>query len=86
MSDRAAELPSDADGLPPEVSDFDLIRLIGEGGFGRVWLATNRATGQLRAVKVIPLRATGTTDPAGRDSASEPKKTRWVSGHRILLS
>ncbi len=70
MSDRAAELPSDADGLPPEVSDFDLIRLIGEGGFGRVWLATNRATGQLRAVKVIPLRATGTTDPAGREITS----------------
>jgi serine/threonine protein kinase len=70
MSDRAAELPSDADGLPPEVSDFDLIRMIGEGGFGRVWLATNRATGQLRAVKVIPLHATGTTDPAGREITS----------------
>ncbi|MHC4399565.1 MAG: serine/threonine-protein kinase [Planctomycetota bacterium] len=70
MSDRAWESPSGADRLPPEVPDFELTRLIGEGGFGQVWLATNRATGRLRAVKVIPLRSSGTTDPAGREITS----------------
>jgi len=54
----------------PEIPDFDLIRPIGQGGFGRVWLAANRTTGRLRAVKVIASRSTGTTDPAGREIAS----------------
>ncbi len=58
---------------PPQVSDFDLIRVIGEGGFGRVWLAKSQTTGRLRAVKVIPLHgpagAAG-ADPAGREICS----------------
>ncbi len=70
VSEQAADpVPAD-DNLPPVVSDYDLIRLIGEGGFGRVWLASNRATGHLRAVKVIPLQRSGTTDPAGREITS----------------
>jgi len=40
---------------------------IGHGGFGQVWLAANRATGHLRAVKVIPLRRSGSIDLAGRE-------------------
>ncbi|GAF81121.1 unnamed protein product, partial [marine sediment metagenome] len=63
------DLPSN-DPTPPQVSDFDLIRIIGEGGFGRVWLATSQATGRLRAVKVISLHGAGSTDPAGREISS----------------
>ncbi|MGD0654974.1 MAG: serine/threonine-protein kinase [Thermoguttaceae bacterium] len=55
---------------PPQVPDYDLIRPIGEGGFGRVWLAANQTTGRLRAVKLIPLRRSGTTDAAGREIVS----------------
>jgi serine/threonine protein kinase len=58
------------DNPPPTVSDYDLLRLIGQGGFGQVWLAKNRTTGHLRAVKVIPLHRSGTTDPAGREITS----------------
>ena len=54
----------------PEVPDFELIRPVGEGGFGRVWLATNRTTGHLRAIKLISLRRSGGTDPAGREIMS----------------
>ena len=52
----AAEEPM-AQVAPPEVPDFELIRCIGRGGFGAVWLASNRTTGRLRAVKVIPLES-----------------------------
>lgn len=52
---------------PPPVPDFDLIRVIGEGGFGRVWLARNQTTGRLRAIKLIPLRG---GDAAGREISS----------------
>jgi hypothetical protein len=55
---------------PPQVPDYDLIRPIGEGGFGRVWLAANQTTGRLRAVKLIPLRHSGATDAAGREIVS----------------
>ena len=52
---------------PPQAPDFDFVRPIGEGGFGQVWLAVNRTTGQPRAVKVIPRRArTAAIRPAGK--------------------
>ena len=54
----------------PQVPDFDFLRPIGEGGFGQVWLAINRTTGQPRAVKVIPRARAGGRDPAGREIAS----------------
>ncbi len=54
----------------PSIPDLDLIRSIGRGGFGEVWLAVNRATGRLRAVKLIPLHGGGPADPAGRELVS----------------
>ncbi len=64
------DAPSTEISTPPHVPDFDLLRPIGEGGFGRVWLARNRTTGQPRAVKLIPLQRSGSPDPAGREIAS----------------
>jgi serine/threonine protein kinase len=54
----------------PEIPDFELVRLIGEGAFGQVWLATNRTTGSLRAVKIIPMRRAARGDPASREITS----------------
>ncbi|MCI0539009.1 MAG: WD40 repeat domain-containing serine/threonine-protein kinase [Verrucomicrobiales bacterium] len=36
----------------PEITDYDLLRRIGKGAYGEVWLARS-ATGQYRAVKVV---------------------------------
>ncbi len=55
---------------PPQAPDFDFVRPIGEGGFGQVWLAVNRTTGQPRAVKVILRAGANGRDPAGREIAS----------------
>jgi serine/threonine protein kinase len=68
MNSRSQE-PADRLGTP-EVPDFDLIRPIGEGAFGTVWLASNQTTGRLRAVKVIPLRSTTAGSPARREIVS----------------
>ncbi len=70
MCDPTAPLHPDEEVASPDVPDFDLIRPIGQGGFGRVWLATNRTTGHLRAIKVISLRRRGASDPAGREITS----------------
>jgi len=70
VCESAADSSSAEGSVPPEIPDFELIRCVGEGGFGQVWLATNRTTKHLRAVKVIPLQPAGTADPAGREITS----------------
>jgi WD40 repeat protein/serine/threonine protein kinase len=39
--------------IPPEIPDHRLIRCIGRGAFGEVWLARSNATGRYRAVKIV---------------------------------
>jgi hypothetical protein len=63
----AEDLPSQ---VPPRIPDLGLLRPIGSGGFGTVWLARNETTGKRCAVKVIPRRAAGSADPAGREIVS----------------
>lgn len=46
----------------PRVPDFDFVRCIGEGGFGQVWLAVNRTTGQ-----PVSRNRFDDRDPAGRE-------------------
>ncbi|HLA83769.1 MAG TPA: serine/threonine-protein kinase [Thermoguttaceae bacterium] len=69
----------------PEVPDFDLLRPIGEGGFGRVWMARNRTTGRLRAVKLIAKSRVGTADPAGREMASITRLEATLRHHHPNL-
>jgi serine/threonine protein kinase len=75
MIDSTEDYPPQPQQPAPRVPDFELIRPIGQGGFGQVWLATNLTTGHLRAVKVISLRNSGATGypqagPAGREITS----------------
>ena len=37
----------------PSVPDYDLLRRIGGGAYGEVWLARSQATGALRAAKIV---------------------------------
>jgi serine/threonine protein kinase len=70
MNEQAPENSMDSEQPIPAIPDYELIRPIGEGGFGQVWLATNRITGHLRAVKVIPLQGSTRTGAAGREIMS----------------
>ena len=47
----SATLPASAR-RPPPVPDYELLRRIGSGSYGDVWLARN-VLGQFRAVKVV---------------------------------
>jgi hypothetical protein len=77
--------PTDATSPPPSIPDVDLVRPIGRGGFGEVWLGLNRATGALKAVKIIPLKGHA-ADPAGREIVSLAQlESHHLSRHPHLL-
>jgi serine/threonine-protein kinase len=72
-------------GPPPVIPDVELVRRIGRGGFGEVWLGVNRATGALKAVKVVPLRGQR-SDPAGREIVSLSQlEAQRIGRHPHLL-
>ena len=50
----------------PAIPDFEILHQIGSGAFGHVWLAKNRTTSALRAIKVITAEA-GTNPMASRE-------------------
>ena len=54
MTQPAPEASAAAD--PPAVPDHELIRMIGRGSSGQVWLARN-VLGTYRAVKIVSARA-----------------------------
>jgi serine/threonine protein kinase len=43
------ERPTDSPGVP----DYDLLRRVGSGAYGEVWLARSKATGAFRAAKIV---------------------------------
>jgi len=56
QSEKATSSAAPASGgatAPPTVPDYDLLRRIGKGAYGEVWIARNRATGVLRAAKIV---------------------------------
>jgi eukaryotic-like serine/threonine-protein kinase len=78
---------TDAEPAPPPIPDIDLVRRIGQGGFGEVWLGVNRATGGLKAVKIVPLARGGRTiDPAGREVGSLAQlESQRIARHPNLI-
>ncbi len=59
--------PSPAlDSLPPTIPDHELLKKIGDGSYGEVWLARN-AVGTLRAVKIVHRKTFWSDHPFERE-------------------
>ncbi len=59
-------MSTEATGQPPDIPDYHLLRCIGDGSFGEVWLARS-VTGAFRAVKVIRRNKFDTNRPFDRE-------------------
>jgi tetratricopeptide (TPR) repeat protein len=51
--DSTADVGERPDPTPPNLPDYELLKWIGAGTFGQVWLARNRHDGGLCAVKIV---------------------------------
>lgn len=69
---------------PVRVPDHELLRMVGHGAYGEVWLARN-ALGTLRAVKVIRLRDTTDCRPSEREFHGIQKYEPVSRGHEGLV-
>jgi len=65
--DNVSDHASPTQQPPPPVPDYELIRRIGGGAYGDVWLGRSTATGVLRAVKIVYRRTFDDERPYERE-------------------
>ena len=82
--------PPPADTLPPELvdhPDYEIIRELGRGGMGVVYLANNRLMGRLEVLKVVGrhlIERPGVVDRFLREIRSAAKLQHAEHRHRVL--
>ena len=70
----------------PVVPDYDLLRRIGRGAYGEVWLARNQATGALRAAKIVWRHTFEDAKPFQREFAGIQRFERISREHPSQLA
>jgi Tfp pilus assembly protein PilF len=81
-----SQQPADAASVaPPLVADHELIRVIGRGAYGEVWLARHIRLGTLRAVKIVRRDQFGDARPFQREFSGIQKYEPISRGHPNLV-
>ena len=70
----------------PTVPDFDLLRRVGVGAYGEIWLARSTATGVLRAAKIVWRRSFADERPFQREFEGIQRFERISRGHPSQLA
>jgi serine/threonine protein kinase len=72
--------------IQPTVPDYELIRRIGRGAYGDVWLARSQATGALRAAKIVWRHTFEDAKPFQREFAGIQRFERISREHPSQLA
>jgi serine/threonine protein kinase len=78
--------PPSPSSLVPTVPDYDLLRRIGRGAYGDVWLARSQATGALRAAKIVWRHTFEDAKPFQREFAGIQRFERISREHPSQLA
>lgn len=71
--------------VAPQIPDFELLRLIGRGSYGEVWLARG-VTGALRAVKIVRRERFADNEPFAREFRGVAEAMQLVAeAHQLAL-
>src|SRR6058998_3561261 len=70
---------------PPKIPDYKLIRCIGSGGYGEVWLAQNEVVQTYCAVKVIRRDRFEQADPFNREFRGLQRSVEASRSHPGLV-
>src|SRR6266496_6414623 len=76
--------PASPSSTPPGISEYELLRRIGGGSYGEVWLARN-AVGTLRAIKVVYRKTFDTDRPYDREFSGIKKFEPISRSHEGLI-
>ena len=68
---------------PPSLSDFDVLKILGQGTYGKVYLVRSRLTGERQVIKQIPL--SGMTEKQRSDTLNETKIHSQIHHPQIIL-
>ncbi len=76
--------PASPSSTPPGISEYELLRRIGGGSYGEVWLARN-AVGTLRAIKVVYRKTFESSRPYEREFSGIKKFEPISRSHDSLI-
>jgi serine/threonine protein kinase len=67
-----------------QMDGYDLVRIIGEGGFGKVWLCRASFTGELKAIKIVAGEMPAESDQEFKGLVAYKERALWMRSDALM--